>query len=308
MGDGRTGVVLLHRGDPTSPGEARAWLRGVYADPLVTRSSFGREGQRLLAGFLAWLDASTLARALSAVGGRAQTDGQARTLADAVAQKLGPEFVVRVGFGSSAPSIGEAVQACVSEGCTSVVGVPLHPQPCPRWTEPLRRAFQAAAGEREVSWAEGLHLRPEYVEAVRHQLEAALFRAPESTVVFAALPVAASEQVKGDPYPPALVATAEAVMATIGRPHKLASLDEGGPLLEVSRMVARLRESGVGSVVVAPLGTLLDELQVLAPLEALRTAGQAERAGGLVDSPRLAEAVSALVLEHRERRRLSGFS
>ncbi|MBX7100779.1 MAG: ferrochelatase [Myxococcaceae bacterium] len=310
---GRVGVVLLHRGDPESPEQVREWLTARYADPKATRSSFGGSVQGFVAGLVGRIDAGAWRAKLEAIGGASPVRRQVQQLSEAVSVALdgdrvgtaGAQFEVRSGLRYDTPSIAEAVESLRSTGVERLVGVSLYPQPCRVFTPTLVAAVEQAAGGLPVTFVDRFHAQPAYVEAVRDAVQEAVARAPESTVLFGALHVERDELGPDEPYPGALVETMEAVMAPLARPYKLGWLEEGGPGLSVLRMAERLQAAGTRSLVVASLGTTVDELSTLYALDAqLRARARAmgfehiERAAAACASPRLAGAVAAAVQGH----------
>lgn len=319
---GRVGVVLLHRGDPESPERVREWLTARYADPRATRSSFGGSVQGWVASLVGRIDAGAWRAKVEAIGGASPARRQVQQLAEAVTTALdgdrvgtaGAQFEVRAGLRYDTPSIAEAVEALKAAGVERLVGVSLYPQPCRVFTPTLVSAVEQAAGGLPVTFVDRFHTQPGYLEAVRDAVQEAVARAPESTVLFGALHVERDELGPDEPYPGALVETMEAVMAPLSRPYKLGWLEEGGPGLSVARMAERLQAAGTRSLVVASLGTSVDELGTLYALDAqLRAKGKAlgfeqiERAAAPCASPKLAGAVAAAVQAHLAHQASLGF-
>ena len=239
------GIVLLHRGDPATPEEAKGWLKIAYADPLAYRLSFGSEAQKALAVPLAWWDGKALAQKVTDIGGRSPVAAVVSTLAGALEEKLNggahgtaaAKFKVLPGFRYNSPSALEACREFQKDGIKRVVGLSLYPQQCKRFFASSAANLQREAGEGvEVSIIDRLG-HPLYFDAVRASIAAALTRAPDAAVIFGALHIDRSDAKEGDPYPDQLVAAVEQIMKVLERPHRLSWLELGGPGLSTEEMV-----------------------------------------------------------------------
>ncbi len=312
------GVVLLHRGDPSSPEEAKVWLKTAYSDPLAYRLSFGSEAQKALAVPLAWWDGKALAQKLRDIGGKSPVVSKTVELAHALEARLNglgaARFKVLPGFRYNSPSAAEACAEFQKEGIQRIVGLSLYPQQCKRFFTSSGQHLQRVAAEgTEVSLIDRL-AHPLYFEAVRTSIAAALERAPDASVVFAALALDRSDALEGDPYPDQLVAAVEGIMSKLERPHRLSWLELGGPGLSTEEMLKKYREGGSGSVVLCPLGTVVDELELIHSLDfKLRPIAKAlgythvERAASVSPSPLFLEALANLVQDHLARVGALGF-
>ncbi len=318
----RVGVVLLHRGDPATPEESRAWLKMTYSDPLAYRLSFGGEAQRALAAPLSWWDGKPLARKLQDIGGRSPAAAKVIALADALeatlngstSGTLAAKFKVLAGLRYNSPSVAEACRTFEKDGITRIVGISLYPQQCKRFfaSSSLNLQREAAEGV-EVSLIDRL-AHPRYFDAVRASISAALERAPEAVVIFGALFIDRSDAAEGDPYPEQLLGATEQIMNTLERPHQLSWLELGGPGVSTEEMVKKCRERGSTQVVLCPLGTLVDELELVHALDFrlrpyAKTLGytHVERAASVSESKLLLEALASTLHEHLSRVGALGF-
>lgn len=312
----RVGVVLLHRGDPATPEDAKGWLKTAYADPIAYRLSFGVEAQKALAVPLAWWDGKALAQKLRDIGGRSPLASKVSLLASALEARLNGEgqgtaaakFKVLPGMRYAAPSVADACREFQKDGIKRLVGVSLYPQQCKRFFESSGKALAREAGELvEVSLIDRCE-HALYFDAVRASVIAALERAPDASVVFAALHLDRSDALEGDPYPEQLVAAVEAVMSKVERPHRLCWLELGGPGLSIDEMLKKFRDGGTTSVVLCPLGTVVDELEMVHALDfRLRPLGRTlgfthlERAASVSQSELYVDALAATVQDHLTR-------
>lgn len=311
----RTAVLLLHRGDPTSPAEAKGWLRELYADPKAVGIPFGPGAQSFLAGVMSRMDASGLSEQVAAAGGASIAAPHAQELARRLEAALGPDFVVRAGFGYAAPRLHDEVAALKAQGVERWVGLPLYPVFSERYTRPLTALLQKAVGEGPVvTWVDRYADSAPWLELARGVLRPLTDRNPQATVVFGALPVARGDANAGDSSPAAFEAHAQALMETNATPWRFAWLRDGCPGPTVEQLLAALKDKGVGTVILAPLGSVIDELATVHPLDVVarplaRTLGmQVERAPSPDASPQVAEALKAVVQAHLQRVAGHGFS
>lgn len=318
----RIGVVLLHRGDPATSEAAKGWLKTAYSDPLAYRLSFGSEAQKALAVPLAWWDGKALAQRLKDIGGASPVAQEVTALAAALEAKLNGQaqgtgaakFRVLPGLRYNAPSAAEACAQLQRDGIKRIVGVSLYPQQCKRFFASSGQHLQREAGDgADVSLIDRL-AHPQYFEAVRASIASALERAPDAAVIFGALALDRSDAEEGDPYPEQLVFAIEQIMSTLDRPHRLSWLELGGPGLSTEEMLKKFREGGATGVVLCPIGTLVDELEVVHTLDfKLRPAAKAlgythvERAASVSASPLLVDALAATLTDHVTRVGALGF-
>lgn len=316
------GVVLLHRGDPPNAAEAASWLKTAYADPLAYRLSFGSEAQKALAVPLAWWDGKALAQKLRDVGGESPVATKVRLLAGALEQALNGDtqgtanakFKVLPGLRYRTPSTADACRELQKDGITRIVGVSLYPQQCKRFFASSGQHLQREAGEgKDVSLIDRL-AHPLYFDAVRASIVSALERAPDAVVVFAALTLDRTDALEGDPYPDQLVAAIEQIMSKLDRPHRLSWLELGGPGLSTEEMVKKFRQQGATGVVLCPIGTLVEELELLHALDfKLRPFAKGlgfthvERCPAVSESPLLVQALAATISDHLTRVGALGF-
>ncbi len=318
----RVGVLLMHRGDPDSPATAQQWLAEAYGDPHAYRLSFSSGAQKFLGGLLSRWDKGQLQKRLETIGGRSAAAEQVTALAAELEQKLNGDaqgtanarFRVLPAMRWTAPSVKTAVEALKKEGVTRVVGISLYPQQCHRFSNTLVRALEAMGEGMNVSFIDRLTSQPKYHEALRTTVTDALERAKDAYVLFVAMPLDKADADEGDPYPQQLVETVEQCMSKIDRPHRLGWMEDGGPGLTAEFMVPKAKATGASALVLVPIGTVVDELQVLWQLEwnlkgAAKQAGftQVERAQAVVKRSELTEALQAALDEHLARVLALGF-
>ena len=318
----RIAVLLMHRGDPDSPAAAKEWLATAYGDPHAYRTSFGSGAQKFLGGFFSRFDAGEVKKRLEAIGGRSAAADQVTKLAGDLEQKLNGEtqgtgnakYKVLPAMRWTAPSVQTAFETLKKDGITRVVGISLYPQQCKRFSNTLLRATQTFGEGMDVSFIDRLTHQPKYFEALRATVSDALGRSTDAFVLFAALGIEKADAEEGDPYPQQLVETVEQCMGAIDKPHRLGWLEDGGPGLTASFMVGRAKDAGSSSLVLVPLGTVVDELNVLYHLDQTlkplaRTKGftSVERTQAVATRPELLDALQGALKEHLDRVAALGF-
>jgi protoporphyrin/coproporphyrin ferrochelatase len=278
-------VLLLAFGGPTRPEEIRPFLE------VVAR------GRRIPPERLA-----VVARHYEHIGGRSPLNSLTFRQADAL-RRLLPATPVYVGMRNWSPWIADVVAQMAIDGVRRAAAIVLSPHANEasreRYVEAVDAA-RAAVGPRApaVAWATGWHARPGFVEALADRVRAACATvAPGAPVVFTAhsVPVATARQ---SPYVRELEETAAAVAAALALPHwRVAYQSRSGsphePWLEpdVNDALRALAAAGVRDVVVAPIGFVVDHVEVLYDLdvEARATADalglRLARAGTVADHP-----------------------
>ena len=251
-----------------------------------------------------------LVRRYDALGGtfplRAITDAQIAALADA----LGPSYVVTLGTKHSVPRIEDAVETLVAQGVSRIVGLVLAPHYSAFSVGEYASRAVAAGAERDVDVdvVESWHLLPAYVDFLDGAVAAALSTLPAGAeVVFTAHSLPERILATGDPYPSQLRETAAAVMARhAGVPWSVGWQSAGrtpepwlGPdVLSVLRDRAR---DGAPGVVVCACGFVADHLEVAYDLdiEAAALAAELElpfaRTASVNDDASVLAALAALV-------------
>lgn len=318
----RVGVLLMHRGDPDSPATVKEWLATSYSDPYAYRTSFASSAQKFLGGLFSRLDSGEVKKRLEAIGGRSAAAEQVTRLAGELEQKLNGEtqntgnakYKVLPAMRWTAPSIATAFETLKKDGITRVVAISLYPQQCRRFSNTLSQAAQKLGEGMNVSVIDRLDNQPKYLEALRATVTDALGRMTDAFVLFCPLGIDKADAEDGDPYPENLTATVDGCMSAVERPHRLGWLEEGGPGLTAAFLVPRAKATGASSLVLAPLGTVVDELnvlyhldQVLKPLAKKAGFTGVERAQAVATRPELLEAIQAALKEHLERIAALGF-
>jgi len=318
----RVGVVLMHRGDPDSPATTKDWLATAYSDPYAYRTSFASGAQKFLGGLFSRFDSGVVKKRLEAIGGRSGAAEQVTRLAGELEVRLNGDtqntgnakYKVLPAMRWTEPSIATAFQTLKQDGIGRVVAISLYPQQCRRFSNTLIQAAQKLGEGLNVSVIDRLENQPKYIEALRGTVSEALGRMTGAYVLFCALGIDKADAEEGDPYPENLTATVDQCMSAIERPHRLGWLEEAGPGLTAEFLVPRAKAGGSTSLVLVPVGTVVDELnvlyhldQVLKPLAKKAGFTGVERAQAVATRPELLDALQAALKEHLERVASLGF-
>lgn len=297
------GVLLMAFGGPTSAEEVEPFLQKVLGGAIPA--------QRL----------HETKRRYQLIGGRSPlldiTLQQARGLENSLSAH-GTRFKVYVGMRHWHPFIGESLGEILKDGIHRVVALSLAPYQSTMSTEPyvqaLRRAMAASKGKIEVSVVKGWHTHPLFLQALAEKLREGLIQFPVAVrhrvhVIFSAhsLPKRA---IAGDPYVEQIETAIRGVIGITGPlPWQLAFQSGGGNRgdwlgPEVSTVLRELMTGGHREVLIAPVGFMTDNVEILYDIDILYKQ-QAESMGMsfrrspcLNDSDTFIEALSSIVHEH----------
>lgn len=203
---------------------------------------------------------------------------------------------VIVGMKHWRPRIAEAVEAALTAGAETLVGLVLAPHYSHLSIGGYRRQLEEALAERaELRFVESWHTEPAFVELLAHRV-----RGTEKHVVFTAHSLPARILEEGDPYRDQLLETA-------ARIAERAPLDDwsfsfqsasatGEPWLgpDILDHLADLRARGVRSVLVCPVGFVADHLEIHWDLDT-EAAGRASELGMELERTEMPNADPAFV-------------
>jgi ferrochelatase len=274
-------VLLLAFGGPSRPEEIRPFLDNVLRGRPVPAARY----EEVVQHYIEVGGSSPLARV---------TESQAEGLRTRLASR-GPDLPVFIGMRHWHPSIDETLATMAAAGLRHAVGIVLAAHPSPASREAY---FQAVSeGQRRVGatapaveFVGDWHEHPLFIEALADRLRDALAEIPAdrraaAALVFTAhsLPVAMSES---SGYETSLRRTAELVAGAAGvAGWRLAWQSRSGgphePWLEpdIRQVVAEVAREGSGEVVVAPIGFVSENVEVLFDLDI--QARDAARAAGI---------------------------
>ena len=254
------------------------------------------------------------------IGGRSPlleiTRAQARALEERLnAAADGPRYRVYVGMRHWHPYIREAVAQIVEDGLRNVVALCMTPHysqmSVGAYFQKLQEAQEALGVEMDVAYVVSWHDHPLFIQAMADKVRAALQRFPgevrnQVRIIFTAhsLPAALMEQ--GDPYDAQVRETARLVARQLGLEAgdwQLCYQSAGarnvkwlGPQIE--DVIVGLAEAGHKNILVAPIGFVADQAEILYDIDiacrnlAAARGAHLERTESLNTSPTFIEALA----------------
>ncbi len=297
-----TAVLLLAYGGPAQLADVPAYLadiRGGRPTPPALVEEF-TERYRL-------------------IGGRSPLLDITQSLAERLQQKL--DLPVFIGMRHWHPYIKDTVAQMVTLGVTRATAICLAPHysrmSIGAYRQRLDEALAAPGADMAIDFVGSWHLQPEYLAGLAARARHTLARFAEADrvkVVFTAHSLPASIVEQGDPYDAQVRATAAAVAEMVSLPADrwtLAYQSAGrrgerwlGPSIE--EVVLAQAQAGIRDMLVAPVGFLMDHVEVLYDLDielqqvATEAGAHVERTPMLNDSLELVDALASIVRAHSE--------
>ena len=221
------------------------------------------------------------------IGGSSPLPGITRDQAMALEKKLnerGFSFKSYVGMRYGHPLIEETIEEILRDGLSEVIAIPMAPfrsrASTGAYVEEAGRVLRAL-GETglKVSFVEGWHRHPFFIEAVREKIEEGLMKfEPRSRkgvhLVFTAHSLPASV-VEKDLYVKDMKESVQRVLEGIGPfPRRIAFQSKGGGAEEwlgpdVESALTDLSGEKVGEVLIIPIGFVSDHIEILYDVDIL---------------------------------------
>ena len=222
---------------------------------------------------------------------------------------------VYVGMRHWMPTIAEAVQRMTGDGVRRCVAICMAPHYSRLSVGAYRaRLDEALAGANlQVDFVENWHTAPAYLDGIAANVRDTLRRFEKGStakVIFTAHSLPASILAEGDPYDGQLEETARLVAGRLGLPDDRwtrcyqSAAQTGAPWLgpSIETLVPQLASAGEQNLVMAPIGFVADNVEVLYDLDigvreiAAACVARVERTPMLNDSPPLIAALAEVVL------------
>lgn len=314
MKPGKKGVVLANLGGPTTLEEVRPFLRNLFADPDIFRLPFGKTGQAVFSTLISTFRSPKSRKYYSAIGGGSpiheNTLSQARKLRDVLREE--GEFEVFVAQRYWHPFLDEIVPDIRSQGCESIILLPLFPHYSTTTTLSIINEWKRVAGDLPVPRIIMRFYKEEgYLKACVENIEALLDRFPVTPhLLFSAHSIPVSRVVNGDPYEREITENVELIMDRVGRdyPYSLCYQSKVGPIKWLSpsfeTAIDSLVEDNVRHVLVIPVSFVSEHVETLYELDIqkrkyaeARGIVQYERAFTVQDSDNFIQTLRDLVLE-----------
>jgi ferrochelatase len=242
---------------------------------------------------------------------------QAKALENSLSAK-GLPIKSYVGMRYGHPLIEETLKEILEEGIHEVIALPMAPfrsrASTGAYIEEVNQARKNIGGKIEISFVEGWHLHPLFIESVREKIEEGLTQfTPEERkrvhLIFSAhsLPKSIVEK---DPYAQEVERSIKGVLKKLNPiPWHVAYQSKGagpeewvGP--DVESVLEELSEKKIREVLIVPIGFVSDHIEILYDIDILyrdkaKSLGmRLKRTPSLNFSRRFIEALAAIVEEH----------
>jgi len=245
------------------------------------------------------------------------TWGQAKALEKKLNAK-GYPFKSYVGMRYGHPLIEETMKEILRDGIKRVIAIPMAPfrsrASTGAYVEEVNRVQKNLGGALEISFVEGWHLHPLFLEAIREKIREGLkeFNQEErkgARLLFTAHSLPKSI-VKNDPYASEIEASIKGVLEGIeASPWHMAYQSKGGGSEEwvgpdVESVLEDLSKEKIREVLVVPIGFVSDHIEILYDIDILyRKKAESlgmilKRSPSLNNSEKFIEALAAMVEEH----------
>jgi ferrochelatase len=242
---------------------------------------------------------------------------QAKALENSLDAK-GYPFKSYVGMRYGHPLIEETLKKIVGDGIREVIALPMAPfrsrASTGAYIEEVNQAKKSIGEKINISFVEGWHLHPLFLEAIREKIEEGLIQfTPEERkrvhLIFSAHSLPKS-LVQNEPYVKNMEESVQEVLRTIEpHPWRVAFQSKGmgpeewlGP--DVESVLEELSKEKVGEILIVPIGFVSDHIEILYDIDILyqnkaKSLGmQLKRTPSLNSSKRFIEALAAIVEEH----------
>jgi ferrochelatase len=245
------------------------------------------------------------------------TWGQAKALEKKLNAK-GYPFKSYVGMRYGHPLIEETMKEILRDGIKRVIAIPMAPfrsrASTGAYVEEVNRVQKNLGGALEISFVEGWHLHPLFLEAIREKIREGLkeFNQEERKgvrLLFTAHSLPKSI-VENDPYASEIEASIKGVIEGIDPfPWHMAYQSKGGGSEEwagpdVESVLEDLSKEKIREVLVVPIGFVSDHIEILYDIDILyRKKAESlgmilKRSPSLNNSEKFIEALAVMVEEH----------
>jgi ferrochelatase len=279
-------VVLMAYGSPAELADIRPYLEDIRGGRPVSDEAVEELTERY-----------------RRIGGRSPLDEVTEAQRAALEGDL--DLPVYVGMKHWRPRIGEAAELALADGADPIIGIVLAPHYSKLSIDGYReRLEEAVEGRADLRFVESWHTHEPYVAVLADRV-----RGADAHVVFTAHSLPARILDEGDPYRDQLLETSLLIAERAGLGSwSFAFQSEsatGEPWLgpDILDELDSLHESGVGRVLVCPIGFVSDHLEILwdIDVEARERAAELgldlERIESLNDDPAFIRGLAELVRE-----------
>jgi ferrochelatase len=276
----RTGVLLLQMGGPRSLEEVQPYIQRLFHDPYLVRLPFPVKLFRgPLSRKVARKRAPEVRKQYELIGGSSPNNRVTGEQAKALQSALGESFRCYAAMTYTPPSIADALQQSMEDGCTQWVALSMFPQYCTASTEAsfaeLRAAMKAlGVAESEMQWVARWGDNNAYLDATADDIQATLAAAVEEGssephLLVSAHGIPVSYVASGDPYVEEVQRSLDGLRKRLPKslPITLAFQSRATPVkwMEPSTIDAltKLGQQGVRNIVVLPISFVNDHIETL---------------------------------------------
>jgi len=151
--DENVGVLLLQMGGPRTLDEVEPTIEALFRDPDLVRLPWPISWFRKpLARRVAKRRAPEVRKQYELMGGGSPNNATTMAQAQVLEKALGDGFSCYAAMAYTPPTIAEALQKALADGCTKIVGLSMFPQYSTATTKAAFRDLREAAQQQGVDW------------------------------------------------------------------------------------------------------------------------------------------------------------
>jgi ferrochelatase len=256
-------------GGANSPKELKAFLARMFKDPFIL--PFGKLGRNLLSFIISNTRYKKSWKKYLAIGGSPIIDATLQTQ-QALQEKLGGSFSVKIAFSYSAPLIRDSIQSFINDGITQLKVIPLYPQASYSTTDSVQSDVNAAisgVNNIEINFTREFFAHPHFVnfwaKLIKNHINQNHCLNP--LLLFSAHSIPKALVDKGDTYPEAIQQSAKLIAESLGCQWQVA-YQSGmkrsewiGP--DVNALLHDLAVKNVSDIIIIPISFVNENLETL---------------------------------------------
>ncbi|PCI39438.1 MAG: ferrochelatase [Elusimicrobia bacterium] len=252
----RRAVLLMAHGAADTLSEIPSYLQGIFGKRPLPEGIVDQVTERY-----------------KKIGGRSPLKTITNAQANGLQDRLGEDVRVYVGMRHWSPWIEDVVAGMRKDGVDEIVAVPLTPYDSAMsvgaYLRALSDAIAATGGPLAVREVRGWHLHPQLIDAYAARISE-VNNDPEACLLLTAHSLPARVIKEGDRYAGSLAETAQAVHERSGLARMEFAYQSAGaggrePWLgpDAGEVLERLKEEGVESVLLSPIGFVSEHMETL---------------------------------------------
>ena len=264
-----TGVLLINMGGANSPEELKAFLARMFKDPFIL--PFGKLGRNLLSYIISNTRYKKSWEKYLAIGGSPIIEATEKTK-QALQEKLGANFNVKIAFSYSAPLIKDAIRSFKDDGIPQLKVIPLYPQASYSTTDSVQSDVNDAISgvtNIEMNFNREFYDHPDFVNFWTKLIKNHITENPctDPLLLFSAHSIPKALVDKGDTYPQAIQASAKAIAESLSCKWEVAyqsGMKRSGWIgPDVISALKNLAEKGEDNIIIIPISFVNENLETL---------------------------------------------